>query len=50
MKQGRKPFRDEKKLMSKKKLLWKDWEVIESNDDFFRIRNKRYGNIKTIWK
>lgn len=50
MKQGRKPTRTEKEILSKKNLLWKEWEVLESNEDFFRIRSKRYGTIKTIWK
>ncbi len=50
MKQGRKPYRDEKEILSKKRLLWKDWEVIESNKDYFRVKHKKYKNIKTIWK
>ena len=50
MKQGRKPTRNEKELLSKKNLHWKDWEVIGSTDEYLRIRHKHYGNIKSIWK
>lgn len=50
MKQGRRLKRDEKEIVSKNGLLWKEWEVIDSGKDYFRIRNKRYGNIKIMWK
>lgn len=40
MKQPKKPTRNQKGILSKNGLEWKEWVVIENNNEYFTVMNK----------
>ena len=50
MKQPKKPTREQKILIGKMKLDWKEWMVKDEDNISVALVNKRTGEIKVIWK
>lgn len=50
MKQPKKLTRNQKELVARRGLNWKDWMFVDGCDDYFRIMNKKLGTIKFISK
>ncbi len=50
MKQPKKPTYEQKKLINKNKLDWKEWMVKDEDNISIALIHKQTGKIKVIWK
>ncbi len=50
MKQPKKPTYEQKKMMSKEGLNWKEWMVKDEDNISIALIHKVTGKIKVLWK
>ena len=50
MKQGKKPTRAQKEILSNNYLNWKDWLVIEDGEFRLSVMHKDTGRVKRVDK